>query len=49
MKLHDPLLLQGLAGIIWRLTIVSTQRGTYALKLNVTYIFRIYLAIYQTH
>ena len=28
MKLYDQLLLQGLAGIILRLTLVSVQRGT---------------------
>ena len=31
MKLYNQLLLQGLAGIILRLTIVSVQRGTWAL------------------
>ena len=31
MKLHNQLLLQGLAGIILRLTIVSVQQGTYAI------------------
>ena len=31
MKLYNQLLLQGLAGIILRLTIVSVQRGTYAI------------------
>ena len=31
MKLYNPLLLQGLAGIILRLTIVSLQRGTCAI------------------
>ena len=31
MKLYDQLLLQGLAGIILRLTIVSVQRGTCAM------------------
>ena len=31
MKLYDQLLLQGLAGIILRLTIVSVQRGTCAI------------------
>ena len=30
MQLHNQLLLQGLAGIILRLTIVSIQRGTCA-------------------
>ena len=28
MKLYDQLLLQGLAGIVLRLTLVSVQRGT---------------------
>ena len=31
MKLYNQLLLQGLAGIILRLTIVSVQRGTCAI------------------
>ena len=31
MKLYDQLLVQGLAGIILRLTIVSVQRGTCAM------------------
>ena len=31
MKLYDQLLLQGLAGIILRLTLVSVQRGTCAI------------------
>ena len=31
MKLYDQLLVQGLAGIILRLTIVSVQRGTWAI------------------
>ena len=31
MKLYNQLLLQGLAGIILRLTIVSVERGTCAL------------------
>ena len=31
MKLHDQLLLQGLAAIVLRLTIVSVQRGTCAI------------------
>ena len=31
MKLYDQLLVQGLAGIILRLTIVSVQRGTCAI------------------
>ena len=31
MKLYNQLLLQGLAGIILRLTIVSVQRGTCAM------------------
>ena len=31
MKLYNQLLLQGLAGIILRLTIVSIQRGTCAM------------------
>ena len=31
MKLYDQLLLQGLAGIVLRLTLVSVQRGTHAI------------------
>ena len=31
VKLYDQLLLQGLADIILRLTIVSVQRGTFAI------------------
>ena len=39
MKLYDQLLLQGLAGIILRLTIVSLQRGTCAIiKVKCLYI-----------
>ena len=39
MKLYDQLLLQGLAGIILRLTIVSVQRGTCAIiKVKCLYI-----------
>ena len=32
MKLYNQLLLQGLAGVILRLTIVSVQRGTCAIN-----------------
>ena len=48
MKLYNHLLLQGLAGIILRLTIVSAQGGTCAIiKAECcVYIFLIYLTIY---
>ena len=47
MKLYDPLLLQGLAGIILRLTLVSEQRGTCAvIKVEYMYIPDLYIYIY---
>ena len=47
--LYNRLLLQGLADIVLRLTIVSVQRGTCAMiKFNVVYIVLTYLAISAT-
>ena len=46
MTLYNQLLLQGLAAVVLRLTIVSVQQGTYAIiKFNVVYIVLTYLAI----
>ena len=46
MKLYDPLLLQGLAGIILRLTIVSARGTCVVIKVEYMYIPDLYIYIY---
>ena len=49
MKLYNQLLLQGLAGIILRLTIVSVQRGTCAIIKVECYVYIPDIWIYISH